>query len=219
MKLRNPNISSAIVQIHWFVICINYGVSGYYFQPCPSGDMHQSDSQNISTDYVNFAIRNRQPKGKAIHYGGDSPGTFNIDIACDNRRHRLPQNMSIALKHQGSDSIWIWVTSIGIEETRRLSHQRVIVGLSQSAPAVGWGGPLHVWLASVNWIGGASCLYKSYRYGARGMHYHMLLRPYRQICCTYNSEQWRILNGCCVTKASVKHVLTARRQVVTESVG
>ena len=32
-----------------------------------------------------------------------------------------------------------------------VSHYHVIVGLSQSAPAVGWGSPLHAWLASVNW--------------------------------------------------------------------
>ena len=31
-----------------------------------------------------------------------------------------------------------------------VSHQCVIVGLSQSAPGVGWGSPLHAWLASVN---------------------------------------------------------------------
>ena len=68
-----------------------------------------------------------------------------------------------------------------------MSHQRVIVGLSQSAPAVGWGSPLHAWLASVNWIGGARCLNRRYRYGARGMHYHILLRQYSQNCYTYNS--------------------------------
>ena len=68
-----------------------------------------------------------------------------------------------------------------------MSHQRVIVGLSQSAPAMGWGSPLHAWLASVNWIGGARCLNRRYRYGARGMHYHILLRQYRENCYTYNS--------------------------------
>ena len=68
-----------------------------------------------------------------------------------------------------------------------MSHQRVIVGLSQSAPAVGWGSPLHAWLASVNWIGGARCLNRRYRYGARGMHYHILLWQYSQNCYTYNS--------------------------------
>ena len=68
-----------------------------------------------------------------------------------------------------------------------MSHQRVIVGLSQSAPAVGWGSPLHAWLASVNWIGGARCLNWRYRYGARGMHYHIILRQYSQNCYTYNS--------------------------------
>ena len=68
-----------------------------------------------------------------------------------------------------------------------VSHQRVIVGLSQLAPAVGWGNPFHAWLASVNWIGGARCLNRPYRYGARGMHYHILLRQYSQNCYTYNS--------------------------------
>ena len=68
-----------------------------------------------------------------------------------------------------------------------VSQQRVIVGLSQSAPAMGWGSPLHAWLASVNWIGGARCLNRHYRRGARGMHYHILLRQYSQNCYTYNS--------------------------------
>ena len=68
-----------------------------------------------------------------------------------------------------------------------VSHQHVIVGLSQSVPAVGWGSPLHAWLASVNWIGSARCLNRRYRYGARGMHYHILLRQYHQNCYTYNS--------------------------------
>ena len=68
-----------------------------------------------------------------------------------------------------------------------VSHDRVIVGLSQSAPAVGWGSPLHAWLASVNWISSARCLNRRYRYGARGMHYHILLRQYSLNCYTYNS--------------------------------
>ena len=55
-------------------------------------------------------------------------------------------------------------------------HKRVIVGLSQSAPSVGWESPLHAWLASVNWIGCARCPNRHYRYGARGMHYCILLR-------------------------------------------
>ena len=59
--------------------------------------------------------------------------------------------------------------------------------MSQSAPAVGWGSPLHAWLASVNWIGGARCLSRRYGYGARGMHYYILLRRYRQNCYTYNN--------------------------------
>ena len=68
-----------------------------------------------------------------------------------------------------------------------VSHQRVIVGLNQSAPAVGWGSPIHAWLASVNWIGCARYLNRGYRYGAHGMHYHILLRQYSQNYCTYNS--------------------------------
>ena len=35
-------------------------------------------------------------------------------------------------------------------DSSMVSHERVIVGLSQSAPAVGWGSPLHASLASVN---------------------------------------------------------------------
>ena len=37
-----------------------------------------------------------------------------------------------------------------------------------------------------NWISGARCLNRRYRYGARGLHYHILLRQYSQNCCTYN---------------------------------
>ena len=40
------------------------------------------------------------------------------------------------------------------------------------------------WVASVNWI---DCLNRRYRYGALGMHYHILLRLYSQNCYTYNS--------------------------------
>ena len=68
-----------------------------------------------------------------------------------------------------------------------VSHQRVIVGLNQSAPAVSWGSPLHAWLASVNWIGCTRYLNRGYRYRARGMHYHILLRQYSQNCYSYNS--------------------------------
>ena len=66
------------------------------------------------------------------------------------------------------------------------SHQRVIVGLSQSAPAVGWGSPLHVWLAWVNWIGCVRCPNRRYRYRARGMHYYHFFFG-SQNCYTYNS--------------------------------
>ena len=62
-----------------------------------------------------------------------------------------------------------------------------MVGLSQSAPAVGWGSPLHAWQASVNWIGWARYLNRVYRYGPRGMHCHILLRQYSQNYYTYNS--------------------------------
>ena len=68
-----------------------------------------------------------------------------------------------------------------------VSHYRVIVGLSQSVPAMGWESLFHTWLASVNWINGAHCLNRRYRYGARGVHYHLLFRQYSQNCYTYNS--------------------------------
>ena len=67
-----------------------------------------------------------------------------------------------------------------------VSHWRVIVGLSQSAPAVGWGSRLHAWLASVIWIVCARYINRGYRYGTRDMHYHILLRPYIQNYYTYN---------------------------------
>ena len=68
-----------------------------------------------------------------------------------------------------------------------VSHYRVIIDLSQSAPAMGWGSPLHAWLASVNWISGAHCLNRRYHHGAHGMHCQILLRQYRKNCYTYNS--------------------------------
>ena len=72
----------------------------------------------------------------------------------------------------------------------------VIVGLSQSAPTVGWGSPLHAWLASVNWIGCPRYLNRGYRYGARGMHYHILLRQYSQNYYTYNSVVQNTYSPC-----------------------
>ena len=42
-------------------------------------------------------------------------------------------------------------------------------------------------LASVNWIGCARYLNRGYRYGARDMHYRILLRQYSQHYHTYNS--------------------------------
>ena len=77
-----------------------------------------------------------------------------------------------------------------------VSHQRVIVGLNQSAPAVGWGSPLHAWLASVNWIGCTRYLNRGYRYGARGMHYHILLRQYSQNYYTNNSVMKNAYSPC-----------------------
>ena len=77
-----------------------------------------------------------------------------------------------------------------------VSHKRVIVALNQSEPAVGWGSPLHAWQASVNWIGGAGYLNRRYCYGARGMHYHILLRQYRQNRYTYNSVVKNTHNPC-----------------------
>ena len=77
-----------------------------------------------------------------------------------------------------------------------VSHSRIIVGLSQSASAVGWGSPFHAWLASVNWISGARRLNRSYRYGARGMHYHILLRQYSQNCYTSNSVVKKTYSPC-----------------------
>ena len=68
--------------------------------------------------------------------------------------------------------------------------------MSQSAPALGWGSPLHAWLASVNWIGGARYLNRGYRYGARDMHYHILLRPYSQNYYTYNSAVKNTYSPC-----------------------
>ena len=116
-----------------------------------------------------------------------------------------------------------------------VSHQRVIVGLSQSAPAMGWGSLLHAWLASVNWIGGARCLNRHYRYGARDMHYHILLRQYSQNYYTYKSvvkstyspshKDARVQISIGNTerllryKGVSKHVLVARRHVFTEGVG
>ena len=118
-----------------------------------------------------------------------------------------------------------------------VSHSRVIVGLSQSAPAVGWGSPFHAWLASVNWIGCAGYL---------NWIEAIAMGPVARITTYYCGRKaktitltivwWKILivhatkmhvskfqlgipNGCCVTKAQVKHALVARRHAFTESVG
>ena len=77
-----------------------------------------------------------------------------------------------------------------------VSHQRVIVDLSQSEPALGWGSPLHAWLASVNWIGCSRYLNRGYRYGARGMHYHILLWQYSRNYYTYNSVVQNTYSPC-----------------------
>ena len=121
-----------------------------------------------------------------------------------------------AVIHRG-DYTWFYKDCAWEILGSMLSHLRVIVGLSQSAPAVGWGSPLHAWLALVNWIGSACYLNRGYHYGARGMHYHILLRQYNQNYYTYNSVvkntyspchkmyvskfQLGIPNDCCVTKA------------------
>ena len=70
---------------------------------------------------------------------------------------------------------------------RMVSNYCVVVGLSLSAPAVGWGSRLHAWLASVNRIGCACCPNTRYCYGARGVHYHILLRQYSQKYYTCNN--------------------------------
>ena len=80
------------------------------------------------------------------------------------------------------------ITTVNILQNPHQSiPKNLIVGLGQSVPAVGYGGPLHAWLASVNQIGCACCLNRRYRYGACGMHYHILLRQYSQNYYTYNS--------------------------------
>ena len=88
----------------------------------------------------------------------------------------------------GRSKCWILVCPIYMHILGSMvSHWRIIVGLSQSTPAVGWGSPLHAWLGSVNWIGWARYLNRGYRYGARGIHYQILLRPYSHNYYTYNS--------------------------------
>ena len=68
--------------------------------------------------------------------------------------------------------------------------------MSQSTPAVGWGSPLYAWLASVNWIGGARYLNRGYRYGARGLHNHILLRQYSQNGYTYDNVAKNTYSPC-----------------------
>ena len=87
----------------------------------------------------------------------------------------LNENVQISIRISLKFSVVWWV--IG----------GVMVGLSQLAPAVGWGSTLHAWLASMNWIGCARYLNRGYRYGVRGMHYHILLRPYSKNYYTYKS--------------------------------
>ena len=92
--------------------------------------------------------------------------------------------------------MWSLESWFGVILGSMVSHWRVIVDLSQSAPAVGWGSPLHAWLASVNWISCARYLHVGYRYGARGMHYHISLRQYSQNYYTYNSVVKNIYSPC-----------------------
>ena len=77
-----------------------------------------------------------------------------------------------------------------------VSHDRVIFDLSQSALAMGWGSPIHAWLASVNWISCARHLNIGYRYGARNMHYHILFRQYSHTYYTYNNVVKNICSPC-----------------------
>ena len=64
------------------------------------------------------------------------------------------------------------------------------------APALGWGSQLHTWLASVNLIDCACCPNRRYRHGARGMHYHILLRQYSQTYYIYNSVAKNTFSPC-----------------------
>ena len=59
------------------------------------------------------------------------------------------------------------------------------VGANQ-CPTVGWGSPLHAWLASLNRIVCACCPNRRYGYVACGMHYHILLQQYSPNYYTYN---------------------------------
>ena len=68
-----------------------------------------------------------------------------------------------------------------------LSHEHIIVDLHQLTLDVGWGCPLHVWLAIVNVITWACCPNTHNPYEAGGMHNHISLPRYSQIYYTYNN--------------------------------
>ena len=85
-----------------------------------------------------------------------------------------------------------------------LIYQHVIVDLSQSALAVGWGYPLHTWLSTVNWITWAPCPNTRKPYEACAMHYpghyHISLPQYSQNSCTciFMIFTMNILNYICM---------------------
>ena len=74
-----------------------------------------------------------------------------------------------------------------------VSHKWVIVSLSQSVPAAGWGSPLHAWVAVVNRISCACCPNTGYCYEAGDMHYHILLWQYSQIYSPFATLWLKIL--------------------------
>ena len=110
------------------------------------------------------------------------------------------------------DTLVVIIVSIRVS---MVSYWRIIVGLSQVALAVGWGSPLHAWLASLNRIGCARCPNRRYRYGGLGVYYHcgstaklLHLQQCGENILIVNATkihlskfQYGISNGCNVTKA------------------
>ena len=109
----------------------------------------------------------------------------------------------------GSGWMPIWLTNA---DQLRSAHaepgsqsnqpQSVRVTCGSSVKSVFWIWPLRPGCSKVSWdlwkgtINSARCLNRRYRYGARGMHYHILLRQYSQNCYTYNSVMQNTYSPC-----------------------
>ena len=113
----------------------------------------------------------------------------------------------------------------------KLSHERAIVDLSQLTFALGWGCPLHAWLATVNLITWARSPNTRKSYKVRGMHNHIPLHRYIQnitpitmwfkilIVHSVHIHVSQFREERTSYKAQVKHVLEANMRIFVDRLG